>query len=908
MAEKQGSLLTLNDLDAEQKRQHCISAVRQARQSVQQGFDGQEAPGRLLSSLARDLDRLLGELYRGARLPERERIALVALGGHGRGEIYPYSDLDLLVLHEGEADEVTTHLVEQVVYPLWDARVSVQHVVRGIDETLHLAEEDLTVRTALLDARLLAGDEDIFEAFQQAMLSHFFGPERVGQFVEALQQERAGRHRRFGETEYLLEPNVKNSKGGLRDLNTGLWAAKARFGLNDLDELQPLGAATQRQVKALKEAQQFLQRLRLAMHLTAGRAQDHLQFDLQETLAPRLFPQVDVPGVTRRVWAVEPAVERLMHAFYRHARVVVLETGRILERCIQRRERAYQPSGTPATSRRDEHFQLVEGRLFSSDPQRFWQQPSEILRAFWLLLDMGIHLDHATQDAMAEAVADEPGAQLKVDEEAIRIWLQILCHPEQPGSVSVLEEMHHLGVIGALIPEFEPCTGRIQHDLYHVFTVDLHSLYAVALLKAFRRKELSDQYPSPVAVMERIEELEGLMLAALLHDVAKPLGRGHSAKGARLAAGVAARLGLEVEQQQEVRFLVEHHLTMAHLSQRRDLSDPTVIASFASLVGTTDRLRKLLLVTVADTAMTGPGNLNEWKATLLNELFMKTYLHLTRGKEAGEQELREHLRQQRDALELALRRQWGPPGGELVGRVPTEMLQSCGVEDLVHHLGAAMELEQSPAAVVCLKSRSRGGSATELTICCPDAPGLLATITGVMLGHRIEILAAQVYTLEAGGDGSGTHVVDVFSVQAPVEAGAETWKSLTADLQRAIRGDLSVAELVRSYTRPSGLPPKVIPHVETVVTVDNDASDRLTVIDVQAPDRLGILYAITRTLSEEGLVIHLSKVATEAGRVIDNFYVSDGQGGGKIVDERRLEQVCQRVKQAIGALMPTRVV
>lgn len=897
MVEISGELEELDGLEPRARGEVCARHVQSARDRVGRAFQRGEPTADLLRLLASEHDRLLQGLFRCVAGAAGETVSLVALGGYGRGELFPHSDLDLLVLHEEVSEGLLDRVVETVIYPLWDARVSVGHAVRTIDETLDLAAEDLTVRTALLDARLLAGDEGPFHALEAGGLRRFFGPQRVGEFVAALREERARRHRRFGETEYLLEPNIKQSKGGLRDLNTALWAARARFGVTGLEQVAEVGAGTARQVARLTEARDLMQRLRMAMHLESGRAQDHLSFALQETLAPRLFPEVQLPGVKRRSPAVTPAVERLMHAFYRHARAVVLESEGVLERCggagVER------GGGQPASEREGEHFRLSSRRISSVEPGRFWDEPAEILRAFAVALEHGATLDRTLQDAIAEAVADEAGLQLPADERAAELWMEILCDPERPGEGTVLEEMHHLGVLGALFPEFEPCTGRIQHDLYHVYTVDLHSLYVVAQLKAWRRGEQAERFPTPVALIARLERLEGLLLAALLHDVGKPLGRGHAAKGARLAAGVAARLGLDRERQEEVDFLVGKHLLMAHISQRRDLADPAVIAAFVDQVGTVDRLRQLYLLTAADTAMTAPGNLTDWKARLLDELYMKAYLHLTHEREHAEADRIQRLEQRRDALELALRRSHGPVAAAMTGRVPDELLLAGETGDLVHHLGVALELERIPDAVLRVATRPASGG-TELTVCCSDSPGRLATITGVMLVHRIEVLAAQVFTLESP---TGSLVLDVFTVKA--EGNGTIWSTFTDDLERALRGELAVDEAVRRRTRPSTLH-RVLPRVAIEVNVDNDASGRLTVVEVQAPDRLGVLHAITRTLSEEALVIHLSKVASEAGRVIDIFYVSDAGGGGKVEGEDRIARLRRRVTAAIAELEPPR--
>jgi [protein-PII] uridylyltransferase len=403
--------------------------------------------------------------------------------------------------------------------------------------------------------------------------------------------------------------------------------------------------------------------------------------------------------------------------------------------------------------------------------------------------------------------------------------------------------------------------------------------------------------------MARLEQLDALMLAALLHDVGKPLGSGHASKGARLAAGVAARLGLSARQQEDVRFLVAQHLLMAHLSQRRDLTDPAVIGGFCRRVETVDRLRQLYLLTLADTAMTAPGNLTEWKASLLDELYVKAYTYLSQGASSAGLRLEAELSGRRDALELALRRRFGPEAAEVLPRVPDELVLSYELEELLHHLDVALELERSADSLLRLRARPLGPSTTELTICCADSPGRLALITGVLLAHGVEVLGAQVYTLgDDGGSRGPATVLDVFTVAGSEEARPQAWQRVSADLERALEGTFSVADLVARHTRPSALGRRVTPHVQTLVSIDNGASSRFTVIDVQAPDRLGVLYAITRTLSELGLTIHLSRVATEAGRVIDNFYVSDGVSGAKVVDEERLDRVRERVTDAIEEL------
>lgn len=831
--------------------------------------------------------------------PGHAPLSLVALGGYGRRQLYPYSDIDLLIL-PGVADEaLIERVLAGVVYPLWDARVSVGHAVRTIDETLELAHTDLTMCTSLLDARLVAGDEGPFFALEAGAYREFFGGERVNDFIDALVGEREKRHPRFGETVYLLEPNIKSGSGGLRDLNTSLWAAKARFGIPRLSELAAVGAATVRQQSALLGARDFLRRLRMSMHLACGRAQDQLLFEVQEALAPDLFPGEQLPGAARLVEeeaAVKPAVERLMHAYYRHARTVVLETEGILQRCAVRRS-----AREPQRRQIDDHFYALGDSLLSDEPKRFWDEPSELVRAFVVGMEHDLRLDRALKDAIAEAAASAPGLALRADERALVLFRQLLRDPERRDRRSVLGEMHDVGVLNALVPEFEPCTGRVQHDLYHVYTVDRHSLYVVGMLKTLRRGELAQERAMPTTVMAELQALETLYLAALLHDVAKPLGKHHSRKGARVAAGVAARLGLTPEEQEEVVFLVRHHLAMPHLSQRRDLADPAVIESFSQLVGDVGRLRRLYLLSVADTEMTSPDNMTEWKASLLSELFAGTYRRLTSGSAALPPSL---IEGKRTELGARLRGDWGEAAQPIVARLPDDLLASQSVEALLHHVGVALELEQAPGrSRLRLGTRRHDATTTVLTVCCEDAPGLLSIITGAMVLHRIQVLAAQVYTLhgEAGRPKRGETVLDLFWVTTADPVDFRSWLEFSSTLEGALDNEQQLAQRVAERIRPSGFR-RVVPSVKTEVLVDNDASERSTVVELHAADMRGLLHTVTHKLSELDLQIDLAKVTTQAGQVSDIFYVRDRATGAKVEDEARVVLLRATVKQAVDRL------
>lgn len=897
ISQKQSSPMSWENASRQDLSAAVSDYLRNAREQGKSDWQKQMPPGQLLAQMAQAMDELLKKLWPRLGLLGQDS-ALIALGGYGRGELFPFSDLDVLILNQRADEEKQKTVVENLIYPLWDARLTVGHATRTIDEMINLASHDLTACTSLLDARFIAGDEGLFFSLQAAAVAEFFGPQHVATFVEKLHAERQKRHLRFGETVYLLEPNLKLCKGGLRDLNTGLWAMKARWDIPDfasIDKFAGAGAATARQQKALLEAQQFLSRLRLALHFGAGRAQDQLLFEWQEKLAPQFVSANDVPGMKKASTAIEPLVEKLMGEFYRQARIIVQETDGLLERCQE------FSSDTNAKSpiEIDPDFQIIENRLHLKSAPKLWEKPSLIISAFNLALREKKNFDRFTCDALSEAVADEAGGQLVADELAIAHFRQILTDREEGRLTTILEQMHAVGALSGLIPEFAGCSGRIQHDLYHVYTVDVHSLYAVSLIKSWRRAEQAEAYPLAVAVIEELDEqeLESLLLAALLHDVGKPLGHGHAVKGARLAVGVAARLGFSAEQQLAVRELVQHHILMSHVAQRRDLYDLETIASFAATVGSPLRLRQLYLLTVADTAMTAPGNLNEWKSSLLEELYRQTFLFFTHGRSGHTKQEEQRLNENRVALEIALRQQGKiREPAALAAQVPRAMLLAYATDDLLHHLQTLIDLEARPAEVLCLRTRPCRGGAWELTIACPDAPGRLAMITGVLLARRIEVLSAQVNTVDE-------KVLDVFLVRLPSEDAEQVWLAFFEQMQSVLRGEKAVSQLVQTVLRPSSLTPKIVPHVKTAINFAQDASEKLTVVEVQAPDRLGVLYKITQTLHQQGLNIHLSKVATEAGQVVDSFYVSDQASNGKIIDEKKLEDIRAAILEAIEGLV-----
>lgn len=870
--------------------------AEEARERARRGLEAGEGGLALCRGISDALDALVRALW---ELAERDGaasgVALLATGGWGRREICPFSDIDLLFLTRDPPGDATRALADRVLYPLWDSGIEVGHAVRSLGDALELARDDLATTTALLDARALAGDAALAGELEQELLRSIARRGDGNAFVQRLVDEKRSRHAKFGDSLFLLEPNLKHGQGALRDLATGLWAARVRWRVRDFGELVSLGQASARQVAALTEARDFLLRVRTAVHLEARRRQDQLSFELQERLGPRFYPGARVRDGEIRP-AVAPAVEQLMRRYYLYAKAVVRETDRLLERAIVPRQRP------PVVRPLDRSFIAFNGQVCARDPGIFRERPGEIVRLFKVALAERLPIYGHTKDLVSELVAVH-GDRLAADADAKRWFVELLCDASDARSPSILEEMHDLGILAALMPEFAPCTGRVQHDLYHVFTVDQHQLYAIALLKRIARGELFREAPAATAAYGRVRRLAPLYLGTLLHDVGKPLGKGHAEKGARLAVAIARRLGLSDEDVHQTEFLVRYHLLMSHLSQRRDLDDVAMIANFSETMRDEETLTELFLLTWCDTAMTAPGNLNEWKARLLVQLHDRTRAFLKRGPDLlGADRSALVRRRRRRVAELLGEKEDSRALERWFSGIPDRYVAQVAPRLIARHVRLSRARAERPAVVEVIHHPRKGFS--ELVLVAADAPGLLSRITGVMVANRIDVIAAFINSRAAVDPGDTGEALDVFLVRdrygRAIPVGDPRWRRVEEDLGRVLSGAERVEDLVEARRERSGLKARVTPAVPTEVEIDNDVAEDFTVVDVYTHDRPGVLYAITHTLNELRLDIFLSKVATEAERVADIFYVRDRDTGQKVTDPARLSDIRTRLGTVLG--------
>lgn len=792
--------------------------------------------------------------------------AVVALGGYGRGELHPSSDVDLMVVHDGELSPWVQRITQELLYTLWDLGLAVGHSLRSLEDCVAMARTDLPSRTSMQAARFLAGDRRLFARLRRVLRENVYQQD-FEEFLAATLAEREQRYRKHGTLPDVTEPNVKESAGGLRDMHTALWLCGAKFRARTLRELREAGLITERERRAADEALTFLWRVRSELHFLSGHRHDVLTRELQPRVAKSLGYE-DEPGSL--------GVERFMRDYYLRARVIHRISRRLIARCqetLARRDGAARRERQQALA---DGLVFIDGRLYpAGGPEVFRADPTRLIRVFWHAHRLGCDLSPALERAVEDAV-DLLDDGVRRSPVARDLFLDI-CRTW--GRVAVtLSAMHELGVLGRYLPEFGALTCLVQYDAYHRFSADRHSLLAVEHLEALAPGR-SAESAGAAQVFAEVERPELLMLGMLLHDIGKAQGHGHVAKGIPLVRQLTARLGLPPEDAAVVEFLVAHHLTMSHVAQRRDLDDPKTVGDFAATVGDPQRLRMLYLLTYADMQAVGPGVLTPWRAQVLHELYARTLHHLTGGRveRPSRTQLAERL--------LALL------GGEVdrsavrahLAMMSDRYLATTTLQRMADHLRLVQRLEGLPAVTELFHHPDLGFS--DLVVVTRDVPGLFALIAGTLAAHHINIISAQIATRADG------IAIDTFQVNDPVGEAVTapaTWQRVCQALRAVIAGEERVEALLARRRTPASPAPR--PEAPPKVVVDNTLSDEYTVVEVKCPDRLGLLYLITRTLSGQGLDIASALIATEIDQALDTFYVHDGRGG-KLVDPAAQERV-----------------
>ena len=810
----------------------------------------------------------------------REKLTLVAIGGYGRGELNPYSDIDLMFLYKGRDSRQIEDIAQKLLYFLWDMRLDVGYSVRTLKDCTEMANSDTTVKTALVDARYLIGSRSLFKDFQEMMLSQIL-TKGSDTFIEEKIAEMNARREKYGSSVYILEPNLKEGEGALRDLHSAMWIAKIKYKITSPHELIIKGIMTDKELSVYTDSLTYLWRIRNELHYLTGRKNDQLTFDAQTELA-------DFLGYAGSGKVL--AVEEFMRDYYLRALKVRNFAWELITKCTWREEKGLKILGYLIRRPVGHGFFIIKGELVVPDESVVTREPPLLMKLFEYAQKHGVSLHVKAINIVINSL-DLVNDKFRRNREVNASFLKIL--RTEKGLGETLQLMHDLGFLNRFIPEFEKLYCKVQHDIYHIYTVDIHSLFAVGEIAGLWRGEHGADLPLLTQLANEVDKRELLVLAVLLHDMGKGEGGGHADKGAAMVPTIARRMGLSREDTERLEFLIKNHLLFAHIAQRRDLHDEKMIIQLAKQMEKSENLKMLYLLTYADIKAVGPDVWTEWKALLLQELYEKTFEVLERGDFRLEARSERVKKVKRKVIEIL--------GDEFAAELVKEELKAMAIRHLLSNAPSILAehvrimLSLGDNSMVTRIAHETEGGYTNYTICTLDVSGLFSKITGVMAANGMNILGAQIHTSTNG------KVLDVLQVNSPqgfVITDESRWNKLSDDMRQVLEGKVRVSTLVEKRHRPTLLTEKPKPRFPTRVEIDNEVSADYTVIDVYTHDKVGLLYQITSTLTKLGLYIGVSKISTKVDQVADVFYVKD-IFGHKITNEKKLFEISERLVKAI---------
>jgi len=807
-------------------------------------------------------------LYPPQSPSESERMAIIATGGYGRGLMAPGSDIDLLFLLPYKQTAWSEQIAEAILYCLWDMGLKVGHATRSIDECIRLAQADMTIRTALLEARFLLGDRALFDEMV-ARFDRQVVQGSAAEFVAAKLVEREQRHRRSGQSRYLVEPNVKDSKGGLRDLHTLFWIAKYVYRVRDPEDLIAQGVFNRAEYRLFRRCEDFLWAVRCNMHFAAGRAEERLSFDIQRNIA-------------RRLGYVDRAGMRDVERFMKHYFLVAKDVGdltAILCAGLESRQAKSVPMLNRVVARLRPRgrrllrecpdFVIDNNRINIADPEVFARDPVNLIRMFRLAQRhvLAFHPDALHRATRSLKLIDKP---LREDRQANDLFREILT--ARNNAEIVLRRMNEAGVLGRFVPEFGQVVSMMQFNMYHHYTVDEHLLRCVGALAeietgANREYGLANDLIRTIQPGNR----EVLHIALFLHDIAKGRVEDHSVAGARIARQFGPRLGFSPAETETIAWLVEHHLVMSTIAQSRDLSDRKTIENFSAIVQSLERMKLLTILTTADIRAVGPGVWNGWKAQLIRALYYETEPALTGGFSEVDRARRVAMAQAEFRAELT---DWPPEETErYIARLYPAYWLKVDLPRKVAHAQFVRVAERDGRSLATDVGFDAARAVTELTVLAPDHPWLLSYLAGACAAAGANIVDAQIYTTTDG------LALDTIAISREFERDEDEGRRadrVTAAIEKALQGDLRLPEVAAKRGLPKGRIGAFA--VEPEVIINNHWSNRYTVIEISGLDRPGLLYELTATLSKLNLNIASAHVATFGERAVDVFYVTDLMG------------------------------
>lgn len=826
------------------------------------------------------LDQLLAVAWAQHDWPD-EGVALLAVGGYGRGELHPHSDIDLLLLLEHDDDTPYREALTAFITFLWDIGLEIGHSVRSLADCEREAAADVTVITNLLESRTLAGPARLRQAMNARIAADRLWP--ADRFFEAKWQEQIARHYRFNNSEYHLEPNIKSSPGGLRDIQMIGWVAKRHFGTQRYEDIVANGFMNEAELRILSQGQAFLWQVRYALHMLTGRAEDRLLFDHQATIA-ELFGYRDTPE--------RLAVEQFMKRYYRH----VTALAGLNDMLLQHFDEAILHAGEALeTVPLNERFEIKGGYIQARSPGVFQETPAALLELFLLMAEHPeIEGVRATTIRLIRDHRHQIDDLYRNDTRHQRLFMALL---RSSGNVArQLRRMNRYGVLGKYLPEFGQAVGLMQHDLFHIYTVDAHTLRLLKVIHSFRKPEGREAFPVAAALIHQLPKLELLWIAGLFHDIGKGRGGDHSLIGARDVAAFAERHGLSRRDTHLVSWLVEHHLLMSMVAQKRDISDPDVIADFARMVRDETRLDYLYVLTVADINATNPTLWNGWRAALLRQLHTATKRALRRGLE--------HPMERDDWV-----RETRSEAHSLLAVIGVDMSR---VDRLWESLGEDFFLQYAPSEVAWQTQGILAHEGSELPLVLISAPTEDMAEGGTKVFIHTRSVDDLFAATAAAMDQLGLSIHD-----ARIATSSNDWTLNTFivldDQGQAIRDPQRIDEirrhLVEELDDPDDYPqivnrhtPRQLKHfrVPTEVAIEQDPANERTLLELTAPDRPGLLARVGRIFMEQDIALSAAKIATLGERVEDVFFITD-KAGAPLTDPDRQQRLRERLIEVLEA-------
>ncbi len=836
-------------------------------------------------------DFAVSHVYRSQNASSAERLAITAVGGYGRGTLAPGSDIDLLFVLPYKQTAWGEQVVEYILYMLWDMGFKVGHATRTIDECIRLSNQDMTIRTSILELRFIHGDRDLAEDLAQRFRDEVV-KKGAKDFIASKLAERDDRHLRTGESRYLVEPNVKDGKGGLRDLHTLFWIGKYFHNKGKTHSLVSVGMFSEKDYRRFRKAEKFLWTVRCHMHFLTGRAEERLSFDIQREIAERL-------GYGTR--AGLSGVERFMKHYF----LVAKEVGDLtLIACAKLEEKQAKPVGgfdrfVSSMMRRRKKIKGTDafvndnGRINLARESVFSDDPVNLIRFFKFAEESGLDFHPDAVEVLSKSLS-LIDAEMRKNSEANAIFLQLLT--SKKGPERMLRRMNETGFLGKFIPAFRKVVAMMQFNMYHHFTVDEHLIRSVGALSGIENGSLASEHPLSADLLPDIQDRTILYVALFLHDIAKGRKEDHSIAGERVARQLCPRFGLNEEQTELVAWLIREHLTMSTIAQSRDLSDRKTIADFASVVQEVERVRYLVVLTVCDIRAVGPGVWNGWKGQLLRTLYYETELMLNGG--FSKIPLKSRLSAAKEELLARLDDMPEVDAKRFVGLPYAEYFLSTELDGQVRHLRFLRDVEKSGQQLATSVHTKQFEAITEITVVAPDHPRLLSVIAGACVSAGGNIVDAKIHTTSDG------RALDSIFINREYDDDADEIRRaarIGKVIEEVLSGKAKLPDVIarnrhgKSRYKAFSIAPKV--------HINNDFSDEFTVIEIECLDRPGLLSELTAALADLSLDIGSAHIVTFGEKANDSFYVKD-LVGQKITTSARLKKIEARL---LDVMDPTRL-